>query len=305
MPALISVLRGGDPGVQEHAAAALASISALRESHKAIMEAKGAVMSLVTLLNGSASDETATNACLTLANLADRNANAQRLIARAGAIPLLMGLLDNCRSEEAVATALRRLLMHGGGEDNRAEAVKLGCIAQLIKLLTVIHVETQAQAAWALSSLVSGAKQDTSNRADNKAEKEATHLRKEIAKAGGLPPLLALIESKDLHALQSSLHALGMVAMNCRENQDAIATMGGTDPLVQLCSAVIPPEVQTEAVFALTELARHNPENQSGIADTGAIRPLVMLMQKSKVPMSTRRSPARYGCSRRITRRTR
>ena len=75
-----------------------------------------------------------------------------------------------------------------------------------------------------------------------------------------------------------------MVAMNCRENQDAIATMGGTDPLVQLCSAVIPPEVQTEAVFALTELARHNPENQSGIADTGAIRPLVMLMQKSKSP---------------------
>ena len=279
VPALVHALRKGDAMTQQLAVFALASVSQLRLSQEAIVKAPGAVAALVALLNGGVSDEAAVRACLTLANLSDQNAEGQALIARAGAIPLLVGLLAGGKALEAVATILARLAL--GHTANRKELVQLGGIALLVALLSAINVPTQARAASALASLTRGDNQDEPRSTPSLDEVYAKELRLEIAKAGGLPALLALIECRDLDLQRSTVNALGMLVTNCPDNQEAIASMGGITPLVALCSASTPPEVQAQAVFALTELSRHREENQTAIAETGAIALLSSLMRST------------------------
>ena len=112
------------------------------------------------------------------------------------------------------------------------------------------------------------------------------HEQDVIAKAGGIRPLLALVETRYPSAQRSAVKALAMLALNHRENQDAIAQMGGIMPLVGLCTyGAHPTEVQSEAVLALTEISRHNKENQTAIADAGATSSLVALLRHSGAPV--------------------
>lgn len=256
-----TALRAGDPGVQEGAAAAIASISQLVSSQHALIKA-GAVLPLVTLLKG-ASDDTHMHVCFALANLADGNSEGQDMIAKTGAIPLLIGLLGSGKAQEAVATAVAKLTQNH--EVNQAEVTKLGGVPRLIALLSSLNTETQAQAAAALAALASG---------DNRDEQDV------IAQAGGISPLLALVESRYASAQCSSINALAMMAVNNRDNQESIATMNGIIPLVALThTGAASSEVQAQAVLALTEVSRHNHENQTTIADNGALSSLAALMR--------------------------
>ena len=63
------------------------------------------------MIKGSVSDETATHACLTLANLADDSAEGQDMIARAGAIKPLVALIQ--LPDLAVEAAAAELLARG------------------------------------------------------------------------------------------------------------------------------------------------------------------------------------------------
>lgn len=280
--ALVYALRFGDSSVQQRAVAALASVSEQRASQEVILSAPGAVPALVLMLKGSVSDETAARACLTLANIADQNLDGQDVIASCKAIPLLIALLEGGKATEAAATLLARLTH--GHYANRMELVKLGGIPHLIALLSVINVETTAQAAAALAAICSSAMQTVSRPKVTREERQARQMRHAISKAGGLPPLLALVESRQLSAQRSSVHALAMLSLNCRFNQDAIASMGGITPLVLLCEPSVPPEVQAQAVLALAELSRHNRENQTTIAEAFAIQLLVSLMRTTTAP---------------------
>ena len=282
VPALVHALRMGDSGVQQLSSAALASVSKLKPSVSVIMETAGAVQVLVGLLRGSSSDETAVSSCFTLANLAADNIEGQHMIAKAGAIGLLIGLLESGRAPEAAATLLARLTH--GHRDNRLEVVKLGGIPQLIALLSVINQETQAQAASAIAAITAGVKRDVSHPPITPEETQAQQLRLQVAKAGGLPPLLALIASRHLNTQRNTVNALAMLAMNCVENQNAISALGGIGPLVMLCEPHIPAEVQAEAVLALSELARHNTAIQSEISQAGAVGLLTSLMRSTNSP---------------------
>lgn len=277
VPALVKALRMGDSSIQQFANAALASVSEQQESRELILRAPGAISALVLMLSGNVSDETAVRACLTLAHLADDTSDAQDRISQGGAIPLLIALLEAGKAPDAVATLLACLTRNHAA--NRLEVVDRGGIPQLIALLSVINVETTAQAATALASISSSEMQNVSWPTITDEEKQARGMRLAIAKAGGLPPLLALVESRHLSAQRSSVHALAMMSLNCTDNQHAIAHMGGIMPLVLLCEQSVPPVVQAQAVLALAELSRHNPDNQRMIAEAGAMGLLVNLMR--------------------------
>ena len=282
VPALVHALRMGDAGAQQLASEALASVSELQASVGVMMQTPGAVPVLVGLLKGSVSDETAVSACRALAHLSDGNLEGQNMIAKAGAITLLIGLLESGKAPEAAATLLARLTH--GHRDNRLEVVQLGGIPQLIALLSVINWETQAQAASAIAAITSGVKRDVSHPPITGEEEQAQTLRHVVAKAGGLPPLLALVDSHHLNTQRASVNALAMLSMNCPENQMAIAGMGGIAPLVLLCEPQKPPEVQAEALLALSELARHNNKNQTDVAEAGAVSLLASLMRSTNSP---------------------
>ena len=270
---IATALRAGDPGVQEAAAAAIASVSQLRSTQEAIMKC-GAVAPLVNLLRSGAnstSDDTQMYASYAVANVAADNLEGQQMIQRLGGLPLLIGLLGAGKTQVAIATAIARLTE--GNEHNQAEVTRLGGVPKLIALLTVVHVETQAQAAAALAALASG---------DNRDEQDV------IAAAGGISPLLALVETHSTAAVyalaqRNSINALAMLARNNFEIQEEIASKGG---VTMMCALTImgaaSAEVQTQAVLAIAELARHNEKNQTDIQDIGAISSLVALIKTSK-----------------------
>ena len=265
--AIASALRLGDSALQEQAAAVLASTSQLSISREPFIKA-GAIAPLINLLKVASAD-THVHTCQALGNLAQGSMEGQNMIARGGALQLLIELLGSGKAQEAAAYAIAKL-----AQDNHAiqnEISELGGIPKLISLLSVLSIDAQAQAAAALAAVAGG---DSS-------------IKNVIAKAGGIRPLLVLVESKYPSAQRNAAHAIAMLALNHRGNQDSIAGMGGIAPLVSLThhGQGHSPDVQAYAVLALTEIARHNKENQTAVADNGAIWSLVSLLKKSNSPI--------------------
>ena len=271
-----SALRAGDAQLQEMAAAATSSISQLQAARKSIIKV-GAIPSLVALLK-SASFDTQIHASYALANLSVGNRDSQGAIARAGAFPLLIAQLGSGNTQEAVAHCLAYLVQDH--DANQAEVVRLGGVSKLIALLSVVNAGAQAQAAAASAALASG---DAC--ADIRGE--PVQIKTIIAKAGGIRPLLALIDTRYTHTQRSAINAVAMLAMKHKENQDNIALLGGIMPLVMIMQSrtSYTPDVLAQAVFALTEVARNNINNQSDIVKAGAVRSLVELLRHSNAPI--------------------
>ena len=82
---------------------------------------------------------------------------------------------------------------------NQQEIVKLGGIPKLLPPLSGVNVEAQVQAAAAVAALAGGER--------NRSRQNA------IAKAGGIRPILALVDSRYRSAQCMGLHALAQVAL--------------------------------------------------------------------------------------------
>ena len=105
-----------------------------------------------------------------------------------------------------------------------------------------------------------------------------------IAKAGGIGPLLALLQSRSGAAQAQSMSALAQLAKDNRENQDAIARQGGIKPLVLLLETSHDRNVQAYAAFALNVITRFNSPNQTSVVDCGGISQLASAMKTSQFP---------------------
>lgn len=216
---------------------------------------------------GSQRHDAQIHAATALANLVAENRDGQVAVAKAGAIPLLLDLLAGGKAQEATAHALGRLAFEN--LQNQQDIVKLGGIAKLLPPLSGVNTEAQVQAAAALAALAGGER--------NKSRQNA------IAKAGGVRPLLALVDSRYQKAQCMGLHALAQVAMNNRVNQDAIAELGGLPPLVGLVSSGGSPDVQMYAARGLAEVVKQNYFNQSVVSELGVISMLVSLLRSTSV----------------------
>ena len=68
----------------------------------------------------------------------------------------------------------------------------------------------------------------------------------EIARAGGIGPLLAIVTSRNPHAQAQGASALALSRFN-RDNQDSVARAGGIKLLVDLLAPHHPLDVQVGA----------------------------------------------------------
>lgn len=260
-----SCLRMGDSATQAAAAAAMASLSQLVVSRQPFTQA-GTVLSLVALLK--AGTEAQVHAAQSLAALAKGDARVQSTIAKAGAVQLLLGLLDSGRAQEAASHALDSLAE--GNPEIQTEIIGMGGPKKLVALLGVVNIDTQAHAAGALAALAGQG-------SDSREQQDA------IAKVGGIRPLLALADSRYRQTQRSSIHALAMLARDNAENQNTIVEFGGLLPLLRIIQhdSGYAVDVQEQAVFAIAQVARRNNANQSKIGQTNAIFSLVGLLKKS------------------------
>lgn len=200
-----------------------------------------------------------TDAALVLGILATASSENQAAIVRAGAVPQLVELLK-CDMPEArgqAAVALRALAANN--TYNKVAIVRAGAIPVLIRLLQQDTAEVQEVAESALQALAE------------------TNSQVEIAQAGAIVPLVALLKDVRPGVREEAAGALVILALNA-DNQVAIAQVGAIPLLVELLHDEAP-EVREQAAAALRNLAAENAHNQAEIARAGAFAPLAELLK--------------------------
>ena len=271
---LVVILRSSTGAAQEHAAALVASLSSADENLDLLLKA-GAVPALVRILQGGNRSKSEVHAAQALGSLAS-SADGQGQIHRAGGVACLLGLLGNAGTKEPAARAIARMARENA--EVQKEVFKGGGIVQLLALLSFINTEVQIQAAAALSELCQGAGGKNKRKAQDA-----------VAKAGGVGPLLAVIESPQTKQplVAQATHALAMFARGHRANQDSIAQMGGLKTLCdQLQTSRVDgngqntPLSQASASLAINTICHNHLPNQTTVADLGGLAQLGMLMQR-------------------------
>ena len=278
LPLLIALLQGKCAEAAKEGAAsalwALAASTGSQASHKdnqVAIAAAGGIAPLVAALGlGARAQEQAAGA---LASLGLNNLENEIAIAK-----LVVELLGHESKQQAAkaARAISRLAVaHASNQHSLASA---GGVARLVGLLDTteggvgVGVLTESQAERALESarvqkeVASAIWAMTRDNPDNQIA---------IAAAGGIPPLIALLEGHpEVH--RDVAGALWSLAANS-DNQQSIAAEGGIAPLVQLISkgSIGAQETAAGALYALAETA----ENRVLTASVGGIPLLVALFE--------------------------
>ncbi|TVU05479.1 hypothetical protein EJB05_48645, partial [Eragrostis curvula] len=173
---LVTQLSHTDPLLQEHGVTALLNLSLCDENKAMIVEA-GAIRPLVQALKSAASLAAWENAACALLRLAQLDGSAAAAVGRAGAIPLLVSLLETggARGKKDAATALYALC--SGARENRLRAVKVGAVRPLLDLMADPESGMVNKAAYVLNSLVG-----------------SSEGRAAAVEEGGVPVLVEMVE---------------------------------------------------------------------------------------------------------------
>ncbi|CAE8610642.1 unnamed protein product, partial [Polarella glacialis] len=217
----------------------------------------------VAVLRSSASSAAALErAAAELRSLAKSSAENRAMLAKAGAVPLLVGLLavgrGSAGAQEAAAGTLWIL-----AQSDEIEIVRAGAIPAFVGLLSSGSRTAQEIGAAALRNLAL----------------EKGNNRWAIAEAGAIPPLVALLSGENSAvAREKAAGALGNLA-GVANNKKAIAKAGAIPLLVVLLSSGISVAMQEVAASTLWSLAVDD-NNKVEIVKAGAIAMLVALLSE-------------------------
>ena len=262
VPALVSVVSTGSAKAQQAAASALYSISHGSSEHQQAMMAAGAATPLVKLTKGG-SAKVQEEAAAAIASI-DADVSHQKALIKAGCIGPLVAMLS--RGSAAAQAFASQALGNAASYDKEIgqnAIVKAGAVPHLIKLLS--EGKAQTHAAGALAKLAM----------HNPAVQSA------IAAAGGIAPLLSLLNGRDTNAQVQAAFALSEMARDNESTQRMVAKAGGIGPLLALLASRSG-AAQSKGMAALAQLARGNVDNQDAIARMGGVKPLVQLLDDMK-----------------------
>ena len=251
---LVELLESSSLRAQEKAAGALSAIALDNVENKSFI----ATM-LVKLLTPD--DKTAyammAKAARAVSRLARAHPANQEVLATAGAIGILVGLLgDNIdpavlKPKPEVALMQKEFAsalwsMAANNSDNQEAIATAGGIPLLVQLLRGSS-EVHGDAAGALWSLAA-----------------ATNNQKLIADDGGITALVGLLKTGSKGAQETSAGALHVLASRT-ENRVLISDVRGI-PLLVACFEVGSPEAKDQAADALLTMVVNNSVNQSAVA---------------------------------------
>ena len=284
---------------EEHAATVLACLARDTAVHEEIVES-GGIAPLVALLSGTSSTGAKRMAANGLARLALTSSATQAKIADAGAVaPLLVWLSSQdtkspvsgrptglpdlaARALDAVATS---------NQDTSAQVIRAGAVAPLVAMLAADRsLEAQRSSAGLLATLAEAGEGEgvaasiaaeggipalvsllvASERTTphENATRALWHLaasgeenQTAIAQAGGIVPLVVLLESGTEATKQYAAAAAESLADGSADNQLALARARAIPPLVELLGSDRP-ETQQHAVGALLHLASEEKEEK-------------------------------------------
>ena len=209
VPALVAMLSSDSPEAACHAAAALWQLAALGSNRPAISEA-GAIKPMVSLLQHGSTDakKFATGTLWHLASSAD---NKTQMIGF-GAIPLLVAVLESKSAEarEHAAAVVSALARTQG--PNKKAIFHAGGIPLLVGLLSDSRVATMRHSAAALWGLSDG--------------KDGIY-DKQIAEAGAVKPLIAMLQNDDGETRAFAVAALLCICKDASAHAPILEAGGG------------------------------------------------------------------------------
>ena len=267
---LIDLIDSGNDGSQIHAASCLAIIATTKMEYQDKIVAAGAIPPLVKLLK-MGSNKAMTYAAEAIAAISEQR-KYQEPILKAGAILPLCRLV---RGDVTVDTQVHAsdAVANLAAQNPEAQHTffSQGIVPLLLELLQ--NGKAQKSAADALAQLLSP--QAVDNAPAN------TEIQEEIAKDGGIPPLLALLSGMNVDAQVHAAEALSNLARGNGNTQTIIAKAGGIGPLLAMLS-IKSSAAQAQAASALAQLTRQNVDNQSSISRQGGIPSLSLLLQNNE-----------------------
>ena len=190
-----------------------------------------------------------------------------KAIAAANGIRPLVQMLSNGTPPAQAHTARVLSEMAKVSQRNQAQIRAEGAITLLVSLIAKEGAaDNKAAGAQALYALCV----------------DQPEAQKEVASAGGIKPLVALLGEEDDNARRQGAGAIAALCNGSTENKDAIEKFRGISKLVGLLSSNFGHKVRAQAAAALSVLARDHPKNQDQIAALGGIEPLVKLLHVIK-----------------------
>jgi vacuolar protein 8 len=233
------------------------------------------------------------NAVGCITNLATHEENKAR-IARSGALAPLTRLAKS-KDMRVQRNATGALLNMTHSDDNRQQLVSAGAIPVLVGLLSSPDTDVQYYCTTALSNIaVDSANRKRLAQTETKLvqSQAALALRNlasdekyqlDIVRAGGLPPLLQLLQSSYLPLILSAVACIRNISIHPM-NESPIIDAGFLRPLVDLLGSTDNEEIQCHAISTLRNLAASSDRNKQLVLDAGAVEECKRLVLK--VPLS-------------------
>ncbi len=279
--------------VQRAASAALGNL-AVDAQNKVLIVSLGGLAPLIRQMN-STNVEVQCNAVGCITNLATHEDNKAR-IARSGALAPLTRLAKS-KDMRVQRNATGALLNMTHSDDNRNQLVAAGAIPVLVGLLTSSDTDVQYYCTTALSNIaVDVANRKRLSQSEPKLVQSLVHLMQgqapkvqcqaalalrnlasdekyqlDIVRAGGLKPLLALLQSSYLPLILSAVACIRNISIHPL-NESPIIEAGFLRPLVDLLGTTDNEEIQCHAISTLRNLAASSDRNKQLVLEAGAVQ---------------------------------
>ncbi|KAK5167754.1 Vacuolar protein 8 [Saxophila tyrrhenica] len=290
---ILFLLESPDIEVQRAASAALGNL-AVDGTNKVLIVSLGGLAPLIRQMN-SPNVEVQCNAVGCITNLATHEDNKAR-IARSGALAPLTRLAKS-KDMRVQRNATGALLNMTHSDDNRNQLVSAGAIPVLVSLLSSADTDVQYYCTTALSNIAV----DATNRkrlaqTESRLVQSLVHLMKgqapkvqcqaalalrnlasdekyqlDIVRAGGLPPLLGLLQSSYLPLILSAVACIRNISIHPM-NESPIIEAGFLKPLVELLGTTDNEEIQCHAISTLRNLAASSDKNKQLVLEAGAVQ---------------------------------
>ncbi|PKA54839.1 arm repeat protein interacting with ABF2 [Apostasia shenzhenica] len=200
----------------------------------------------------------------------------QQLIVDAGALPLLVSLLERHKrgcNGRSVSSLIRRAadaitnLAHENSTIKTFVRIE-GGIPPLVELLESTDPKVQRAAAGALRTLAF--KND-----ENKNQ---------IVECSALPTLVLMLRSHDAAVHYEAVGVIGNLVHSSPNIKKEVLAAGALQPVIDLLSSCCT-ESQREAALLLGQFAATDSDCKVHIAQRGAIRPLISMLQSNDVQL--------------------
>ncbi|KAH9845087.1 Vacuolar protein 8 [Teratosphaeria destructans] len=290
---ILYLLESPDIEVQRAASAALGNL-AVDAQNKVLIVSLGGLTPLIRQMN-SPNVEVQCNAVGCITNLATHEDNKAR-IARSGALAPLTRLAKS-KDMRVQRNATGALLNMTHSDDNRQQLVSAGAIPVLVSLLGSQDTDVQYYCTTALSNIaVDSANRKRLAQSESRLVQSLVHLMKgqapkvqcqaalalrnlasdekyqlEIVRAGGLPPLLQLLQSSYLPLILSAVACIRNISIHPM-NESPIIDAGFLKPLVDLLGSTDNEEIQCHAISTLRNLAASSDRNKQLVLEAGAVQ---------------------------------